>query len=452
MMKKILICTCFLAIVFGCEDNYEHPRKKGKILFSLSKKESAEGRIASTSEPHAVRISILNGQGETVEQQRILQLISFGSGYVTESLELQPDNYAVTEFLVLNESEEVIYATPLEGSARAGDVSDPLPVAFVVSEDATTDVNLQVVPVTETTDPEDFGYANFRFDIIDTPPAVNGLTFRFTSSLNPEYVTEGLDSVVITFSKRTETKVFSRKLTVISPVEAVGTITYEALDLGFTPFWPDWQITARAYYEIIDEVDYNHHINEQVSELATIPIRHETTLIEVDDNSFSLQDANGVYASYGAAHIVRKNFAHLMDETFAFHFIVSNDLCEPAFDYTLQRHTDWMYCEKYVFDESGFDDYRVLTREPAEAGHYRDETTFAGMCPAEETGSLTGFVFFQMVESVTEGTSKDCFLVWEKPQTPVDPEISGTQKSQGAFKVYSKDEYEAQLDKSNRGS
>ncbi|MBN1187636.1 MAG: fibrobacter succinogenes major paralogous domain-containing protein, partial [Bacteroidales bacterium] len=61
----------------------------------------------------------------------------------------------------------IIYVTPLEGSAKAYLVSDPLPIDFSISKDVVTKVVPEVLS-TEDASPEDFGYVSTSFDIVET--------------------------------------------------------------------------------------------------------------------------------------------------------------------------------------------------------------------------------------------------------------------------------------------
>jgi uncharacterized protein (TIGR02145 family) len=64
---------------------------------------------------------------------------------------------------VVDSSNNVIYLTPMEGSAKAYLVSDPLPISFTVQKDNVTKVVPEVISATAST-PEDFGYTTFSFD------------------------------------------------------------------------------------------------------------------------------------------------------------------------------------------------------------------------------------------------------------------------------------------------
>lgn len=428
-MKKLWMLTFVLTLGVSCTDQEQTPSKPGRILFNLSQNQSPGGRTADVPEPEKVIISVVDESGEPVEVHRTLPLIKFGSGYVTESLEFVPGTYAVTEFLVLDAGHEVIYATPLEGSDRAGEVDQPLPLFFEVEADNSTEVNLQVVPVYEDEDPESFGYANFRFEIVNKQPG--GIVFHFTASVLDVYETDGLDSAFIVFTKRTEEKVVRLTLSTTSPVEAMGRLAYPALDLGETPYWPDWQMTVHAFYEVKDDVDANTHINEQVVTFPTVPIRHETVYIRLSESEFSLADENGTYVSYDPSHIQNRKDAHLLDATQAFHLIASNDLCHAEITYRTFRPAYAFLGEKYLWNDGGHDAYRYFSRDDLQPGVYHTTAEFEGMCPDDRTG-LMGYLYIILEE--TPGNQRECLLVWLSDH-PGEYSDGRTQSQPGVFKV-----------------
>jgi uncharacterized protein (TIGR02145 family) len=69
--------------------------------------------------------------------------------------------------MVLNNSDSVIYATPLKGSNLAYLVTTPLPIAFNISKNNVTKMVPEVLSV-ESFKSEDFGYYSFSFDLVKT--------------------------------------------------------------------------------------------------------------------------------------------------------------------------------------------------------------------------------------------------------------------------------------------
>jgi len=118
-------------------------------------------------QPVAIIISIENAAGDLVYNAERLELYAMGDGYYTGSVELKAGAYSVTDFLVINCEDEIIYLTPKIGSEFEHRVGTPLPYAFTVYDKETTDVTLDVIPLS-LGEPEAFGYAVFSFNIVRT--------------------------------------------------------------------------------------------------------------------------------------------------------------------------------------------------------------------------------------------------------------------------------------------
>ncbi len=93
-----------------------------------------------------------------------MQLLKVGSKYITEPIALHAGDYAITDFMLVDADNEVLFATPQAGSPLAGAVSHPLPYSFTVSADVASTLDVEVIAVGEL-DPEDFGYASFGIQV-----------------------------------------------------------------------------------------------------------------------------------------------------------------------------------------------------------------------------------------------------------------------------------------------
>ncbi|HEX9649581.1 MAG TPA: hypothetical protein VGA21_03400 [Cyclobacteriaceae bacterium] len=165
-MKKS-INILILLVLISCQVQEKLETNPGTIKFSMQSVVRNEGgRITETPTPASVLISIEDESGNTVEDNKKLTLYSLGQGFVSESLQLIPGSYKLTQFLILNEDDGVIYATPQEGSELAEFVNDPLPIEFTISEDENTLVTPQVLAVHPEDTPESFGFASFGFEVV----------------------------------------------------------------------------------------------------------------------------------------------------------------------------------------------------------------------------------------------------------------------------------------------
>ena len=115
----------------------------------------------------AVIVTIENSIGEIMINHEELELFYISGSFITTPVSLPVGNYRLTEFLVINENNHVIYLTPMEGSTYDYLVADPLPVDIIVVEDQVTKIVTEVITTDGLVSPEDFGYVTFDFNIVD---------------------------------------------------------------------------------------------------------------------------------------------------------------------------------------------------------------------------------------------------------------------------------------------
>jgi hypothetical protein len=191
MKKPTLVYTLFAFLLFFASCNqYEAAvlPTKGNATFIFSEKTPIQGGRTNAS-PASILLSISDGNGNEILKDKKLQLLTFGQTYTTESLSLTTGTYMLTKFLVMNASNEIIYATPMEGADLASYVNDPLPISFSIAENATSQIAPQVLAVAEEDHPESFGYASFGFipisiTVISIPTCketITRVTYEFTN-------------------------------------------------------------------------------------------------------------------------------------------------------------------------------------------------------------------------------------------------------------------------------
>lgn len=123
-------------------------------------------RPQSVADATALVVSIKDSSGTLVYNSERVPLYSFDGNYLSHPLSLLPGSYALTRFLVINNSGNTLYATPVEGSELAYLVRDPLDIDFGISRDAVTTVRPEVLS-TERRTPQAFGYASFGFEVVE---------------------------------------------------------------------------------------------------------------------------------------------------------------------------------------------------------------------------------------------------------------------------------------------
>jgi hypothetical protein len=172
-MKHILKLgmVIVLAMVWQHCTEDQAPAKPGdgNVRFAWRATSSTACRVgAEVSDAYAVVVSVRNAAGEEVYTHKNLVLLTLGGQFVSEPLLLKAGEHQLTEFLVIRSDGTVIFAAPLEGSALASLVQDPLPQSFVVGPEAITNLNVEVLD-TENQVPEAFGYVTFGFTEVPSP-------------------------------------------------------------------------------------------------------------------------------------------------------------------------------------------------------------------------------------------------------------------------------------------
>lgn len=172
---KIMIRSSFLILlaVFtfsSCEKNSDNT-SKGTAKFSIeSIDESIQAKSAGTSGDSALVsyhliVSVEDTEGNPVLTDELIPVYIFGTGFISEDVEMASGDYTLTKFMVINPAGEVIMATPVEGSPLAYLVDDPLPISFSIVAGTATMIAPELL-IVGNYDPGDFGYISFGGQII----------------------------------------------------------------------------------------------------------------------------------------------------------------------------------------------------------------------------------------------------------------------------------------------
>jgi hypothetical protein len=160
-MLVILAAAGFTA----CEKSL--PEGKGIAEFSLLiPSQLKSGTISdSASVSYQLLISVEDLKGNVIFADKLVPVYSFGSGFVSEKVEINAGEYKLTKFMVINPAGSVIFASPLAGSPLAYLTIKPLPFSFNIFPDKVTQVIPEVLTVGDQT-PDKFGYLNFGIQVI----------------------------------------------------------------------------------------------------------------------------------------------------------------------------------------------------------------------------------------------------------------------------------------------
>lgn len=171
---KFLIISIALIVMNCAHDGTLPVQGNVQIAVAVSTKTSDGGRVASVDLPDSayVSLSIETTSGVSVYSLKRIELIKLGDGFITAPVVLTEGNYRLTDFMILSKHNEVLYATPKEGSSLASLVDDPLPVNFSITKDGILNLNVEVVSTTQQT-PQDFGYVSFAVEVVKPDYAIS---------------------------------------------------------------------------------------------------------------------------------------------------------------------------------------------------------------------------------------------------------------------------------------
>jgi hypothetical protein len=166
----LIIASSAIISFYSCDKkNTSENNATGKAEFSFSINNQTGAAKSATSDSglvtYQLMISIEDLNGKPVMTDKLIPVYAFGSGFISEKIEIRAGEYNLTKFLVIDPSGQVLLASPLEGSPLAYITNDPLPVYFNVLPDQVTSVVPEVIMVGSYT-PADFGYVNFGVRII----------------------------------------------------------------------------------------------------------------------------------------------------------------------------------------------------------------------------------------------------------------------------------------------
>lgn len=166
-MKKRLFTLIAVSAMALLWHSCTHEEQKGKLRFGMQLTDNTDLKSATADRKVTEALITIVGQdGEIIYDKEPLQLLEFGEQYITRLLELPVGEFKLTEFMLIDSSGTVLWATPVEGSNLAPLVNDPLPVWFGIAPDETTNLSMEVIRVKDY-NPGDFGYASFSINFVD---------------------------------------------------------------------------------------------------------------------------------------------------------------------------------------------------------------------------------------------------------------------------------------------
>jgi uncharacterized protein (TIGR02145 family) len=178
-MKKVFSVMLFIllfAITFqSCikeKDTNALAIGEGKVSFSFSLSQEKSALKSATDSGYvqgitSVVYTIEDLQGNVIKNSEKIEIYNMDGFYISKPISLAVGGYKLTQFFALDAKNNVIYASPFNGSAKAYLVKNTLPISFNTNKDVVTQLVPEVLSAAEST-PEDFGYITFNFEISKT--------------------------------------------------------------------------------------------------------------------------------------------------------------------------------------------------------------------------------------------------------------------------------------------
>lgn len=157
-----------LIILYSCEKNNNESTGTGLAEFSLDMSNVISAKSAqadSVVTSMHILVSVEDIAGNKVFTDKLIPLYSFGTGFLSENIEIRSGDFRLSKFLVVNAEGKVLYAAPVSGSEMSYLVKTPLPLKFHIDADKVTKLTPEVLTVNNIS-PERFGYAAFGFQVV----------------------------------------------------------------------------------------------------------------------------------------------------------------------------------------------------------------------------------------------------------------------------------------------
>ncbi len=234
-MKKVIYIILFtslsLSLLFNSctKDNNNLNTTKGQVKFSftsnvqlLEKKLNLDSTVSNSLA--AAVVTIEDASGNIVQNAVTIPLENLNGNYISNPISLATGNYQLTEFLLVNQNNQVIYASPLKSSPLAYLSSNPLPIYFDIQTNIVTNIIPDVISSINYT-PQDFGYATFGFKVDSTFNFLVGAFIYNQTAKNYQLTT----ATISVYSD--STFVYSGQLGVAGKDSVANSLAYDSLGI-----------------------------------------------------------------------------------------------------------------------------------------------------------------------------------------------------------------------------
>ncbi len=161
-MKNIiqpLVILCLVVTTVGCTEDPDLIQKPVNINFTIFSDDQVINSLPSDSR---LIVNIQSQNGKMVMDNQEVEFQLDENGFSTRPLDLGYGSYRITDFLIVNENDDIIFATPKAAGTLSGSVQHPLDYHFSLSSASTpAGLHLRLLDVRKHK-PDDFGYASFK--------------------------------------------------------------------------------------------------------------------------------------------------------------------------------------------------------------------------------------------------------------------------------------------------
>ena len=138
--------------LLGCRKNKAMDEgRPQEVAFCISAnlpniESSRQASTSSISQVTQAIVTITESDGVATEYTNAsIEVYQFDGRVFTENISLLPGAYKVTAFALASESNEILYATPMEGSPLAANVTTPLEIDFEVESNEKNEIPIELV-------------------------------------------------------------------------------------------------------------------------------------------------------------------------------------------------------------------------------------------------------------------------------------------------------------------
>jgi hypothetical protein len=167
-LSGLLLFSVALIFLYGCDERIDD-RAMGLAEFSISLNEAgitkSDPAADTTNAAYHLMVSVEDRTGREIFSDKLIPIYIFGTGFVSEKVEIPVGEFRLTKFMIMNTSGSVLFAAPMAGSELAYLTKNPLPISFTVRSEQVTRVAPEVLSVQGYT-PSQFGYVSFGMQVV----------------------------------------------------------------------------------------------------------------------------------------------------------------------------------------------------------------------------------------------------------------------------------------------